>query len=189
MATYPPAPPTTPAILEPDPVVWPRVVGITSIALGTLPLCGLACSSIGPLMGLPNNAANYSGVAQVSPAWHVIGTVIGVANTILLITGGIMLMLRKPRARMMHLSRRVPWMIGGSCDRRGRVRCITTIPRACSPEHGAPIVLPRACAERCARGVELDVPNSQAGVHASVHGTISMSANRHDLSKSAGNGR
>jgi len=104
-----PPPPSMPSgedLADAGPPVWPKVVGIISIAWGSLGLlCGICGSIMLPFM--PNitgvSADQLPPTMQFGPVqWVSLG--VGVLLAVFLLVAGIMLVCRLPQARLAHIA-------------------------------------------------------------------------------------
>ncbi len=115
----PPAMPSGEALADLGPPAWPKVVGITDIVLGSVSILCMGCGVVGVLMpvfflqameqqfpdGMPPSMAAPSPLMFVSFG-------LGVIIDIFLIVCGILLLLRLPTARTVHLVYGVVGLIG-----------------------------------------------------------------------------
>lgn len=94
-----------------EPPKWPKVVGIISIVWGALGFC---CLGFGFVNAVMNGGGNAQGMSQafpdgVPPQLGVVtpgmmaSMALGTVTTVLLVIAGIVLTMRKPAARWLHL--------------------------------------------------------------------------------------
>ena len=103
--SQPPGPPPLPAgAVEPPPrTVWPVVIGVISIVMGSL---GLVCTPISLAINAVNPHARQ--VREFFPpwwrSWEIASTFLAVALGTLLLIGGILLLKRRGPGRALHLA-------------------------------------------------------------------------------------
>lgn len=96
-------PPTEPAPLLDEPRTWPKVVGIISIVWGALNIGCIGCAVLGSFMQQsPNNQPVPAEFKMSLAQWIVIG--LSAIPTILVLTGGIMLVARRRAGRPVLLT-------------------------------------------------------------------------------------
>jgi hypothetical protein len=109
----PDIPPTEPDLedaLLPEPPAWPKVVGIISIVLGSIFLCCAGCGAIAPVVIFPWVQSTMKAQGQALPptmqfgAMQWVSIAMGGALSLFLLIAGIMLVNRRPAARMLHLA-------------------------------------------------------------------------------------
>lgn len=109
MSQYPPPPPTSGTfdddVFAPPPV-WPKVIGIISIVLGSIGLTCGGCGALSMVVFLPM-AESQMGEPVPPPMqlgvlhWLLMG--VGMALAVLLLVAGIVTVMRRPEGRTLHL--------------------------------------------------------------------------------------
>lgn len=88
--------------LPPQQPVWPKVIGIISIVLASL---GLICTPISLFVSM--RGANAEEALKFFPDWWLayttVSCVVGVLQAILLLAAGIVVLLKRPAGRVLHL--------------------------------------------------------------------------------------
>jgi len=88
--------------LPPKQPIWPKVIGIISIVLASL---GLICTPISLLVSM--RGANAEEALKFFPDWWLayttVSCVVGVLQAILLLAAGIVVLLKRPAGRVLHL--------------------------------------------------------------------------------------
>ena len=115
----PPDMPSGEALVDEGPPGWPKALGITDISLGAVSLLCMACGIFGllmPMMFAAQMQQQFSdglppAMLSPSPLMYVSMSV-GLVLNIFLIVNGIILLLRLPSARMLHLVYAVLALIG-----------------------------------------------------------------------------
>jgi hypothetical protein len=91
-----------PQDLPPRQPVWPKVIGIISVVLASL---GLVCTPISLFLGM--RGANAEEALKYFPDWWLayttVSCIVGILQAILLLAAGIVVLLKRPAGRVLHL--------------------------------------------------------------------------------------